>query len=225
MNKFLFLIAILLFFNGCDETVNSSTENPVMESMVGTWNTQSSTMDMTTDLDFNTAFLYMYDQENCIGTWEDEDGDGYGCMVSDEMTSVLAPLTCNQLQGVIIDNVCTYSLQEVICCEELESSTLTISLDGSVTMLNINSEEENTETGTISFEGTDITWIMADSQELNGTLSTSGDSLATFTFEIDNAMDILLDDEEADQSYIDAIEAGAISISATMSMIMERLSY
>ena len=83
-------------------------------------------------------------------------------------------------------------MQEVACCEEFESSTLTISPDGSVTVLNINSEEETTNTGTISFEGTDITWIMADSQELNGTLSTSGDSLATFTFEIDNAMDILL---------------------------------
>ncbi len=226
MNRILTLTILLILFSGCDEdTLSNPNENATMENMVGTWNMLSSTMHITTDLDFNTAFLYMYDEENCMGTWEDEDGDGYGCIVSDEMTLILAPLTCEALEGELINNICTYSMEGISCCEESESSTLTIELDGSISMLSIDNEGETIETGTISFNGTDVAMVWGDSSELTGTLSMSGDSLATFTFEIENYMEILLEDEEADQSYIDAVEAGAIFIyNPTMFMIMERMS-
>ena len=226
MNRISILILLLMFFSGCDDdTLSSSSDNSTMENMVGTWNMLSSTMDMTTAIDFNTAFFYMFDEENCtLGTWEDEDGDGYGCTMSDVMILVLAPPTCDQLEGELNDNVCTFSLVEEICCQESESSILTIASDGSITILNIDSEGETTETGTTSFNGTDITLSMDDSSELNGTLSMSGENSATITFELVNYLDELLTDNESDQSYIDAVEAGAISISGTMSMIMERLN-
>ena len=89
-------------------------------------------------------------------------------------------------------------------------------------MVTSDTDGEETSTGTISIDGTDITWIMNDSPEMTGTLSISGDNIVTFTFIIDNALEELIADDEADESFIDAEAAGAISITATVSMVMEK---
>ena len=60
MNRILILTISLILFSGCDEdTLSNSDENATMENMVGTWNMLSSTMHITTDLDFNTAICMM----------------------------------------------------------------------------------------------------------------------------------------------------------------------
>ena len=223
------LFSSIVFFVGCDNgTISNSSNDYTIENMVGTWNVISNNMDMTMAFDFNTAFLYMLDEYNCVlmgGAYEDDDGDGYGCTLSNSMISTVAPSICNQMQGELTDNICTYSIIEELCCQESESQTLTITSDGSITSISINSEGEVTNTGNISIDGTDIIWTMDNSPELTGTLSMPGNNSATFTFELDNALDALLSsDNTADQSYIDAVEAGSISITGSTTIIIEKIN-
>ena len=217
-------VLTIMFFTGCTNNSTGPNENYTIDDMIGTWNMVSSTMDMTMAMDISTAFLYMIDEEECTsmgGTYEDEDEDGYGCTLSDAMISILAPLMCEQMEGQLSNNMCTYSLEQEICCLE-SSQTLTITSEGNITMVTIDADEEYTNIGTISIDGTDITLTMDDSPELTGTLSISGDNTATFTFAIDNAFVELFEDDVADESFIAAATAGAISVTATFSMVMEK---
>ena len=198
MKKFLVIISILLLI-GCDKSSTGLTENYTIDDIVGTWDMISNNMDVTMAIDFSTAFTYMYDEQTCNimgGTYEDQDG----CILSNDMVSTLASLTCEQMEGQLNNNICTVSQLEEICCQEL-SQTLTITSDGNTTMVTISTGGEETTTGTISIDGTDITWIMNDSPEMTGTLSISGDNIVTFTFIIDNALEELIADDEADESF------------------------
>ena len=214
------VILTLMFFAGCDKSSTGPSENYTIDDIVGTWDMVSNNMNMNMTIDFNTAFTYMFDEQTCPmigGTYDDQDG----CILSDDMISTLASLTCEQMEGQLSNNICTSSQSEEICCQEL-SQTITITSDGNLTMVTIDTEGEETSTGTISIDGTDITWIMNDSPEMTGTLSISGDNIVTFTFIIDNALEELIADDEADESFIDAAAAGAISITATVSMVMQK---
>jgi len=216
MKKFLVIISILLLI-GCDKSSTGLTENYTIDDIVGTWDMISNNMDVTMAIDFSTAFTYMYDEQTCNimgGTYEDQDG----CILSNDMVSTLASLTCEQMEGQLNNNICTVSQLEEICCQEL-SQTLTITSDGNTTMVTISTGGEETTTGTISIDGTDITWIMNDSPALTGTLFIAEDNTATFTFMIDNALEELIGEDE---SFIDAEAAGAISITAIVTMVMEK---
>ena len=215
-------ILTFMFFTGCADNSTGPNENYTIDDMIGTWNMVSSTMDMTIAMDYSTAFLYMFDEDDCTltgGTYV----DGYGCIMSDIMISILAPLSCEEMEGQLSNNICTFSQAVEMCCLE-SSETWTITSDGNITIVIIHEGEEETsiETGTISIDGTDMAWTMDDSPELTGTLSISGDNTATFTFAIDNAFDELFEDDVADESFIAAAAAGAISVTATFSMVMEK---
>ena len=217
MKKILLLTLLIV---GCDKSSTAPTDNYTIDDIVGTWDMVSNDMNMNMTIDFSTAFTYMFDEQNCSmmgGTYDDQDG----CILSDDMESTLASLTCEQMEGQLSNNICTSSQSEEICCQEL-SQTITITSDGNLTMVTIDTDGEETSTGTISIDGTDITWIMNDSPEMTGTLSISGDNIVTFTFIIDNALEELIADDEADESFIDAEAAGAISITATVSMVMQK---
>ena len=217
MKKILLLTLLIV---GCDKSSTGPTDNYTIDDIVGTWDMVSNNMHMNMTIDFSTAFTYMFDEQNCPmigGTYDDQDG----CILSDDMESTLASLTCEQMEGQLSNNICTSSQSEEICCQEL-SQTITITSDGNITMVTIDTDGEETSTGTISIDGTDITWIMDDYQEITGTLSISGDNIVTITFIIDNALEELIADDEADESFIDAEAAGAISITATVSMVMEK---
>jgi len=214
------VILTLMFFAGCDKSSTGPSENYTIDDIVGTWDMVSNNMNMNMTIDFSTAFTYMFDEQNCSmmgGTYDDQDG----CILSDDMESTLASLTCEQMEGQLSNNICTSSQSEEICCQEL-SQTITITSDGNLTMVTIDTDGEETSTGTISIDGTDITWIIDNSPEMMGTLSISGDNIVTFTFIIDNALEELIADDEADESFIDAEAAGAISITATVSMVMQK---
>ena len=83
MNRILIsiLFSSIIFFVGCDDgTISNSSNDYTIENMVGTWNVISNNMDMTMAFDFNTVFLYMLDEYNCVlmgGTYEDDNGDVY----------------------------------------------------------------------------------------------------------------------------------------------------
>ena len=214
------VILTLMFFAGCDKSSTGPSENYTIDDIVGTWDMVSNNMNMNMTIDFSTAFTYMLDEQNCPmigGAYDDQDG----CILSDDMISTLASPTCEQMEGQLSNNICTSSQSEEICCQEL-SQTITITSDGNLTMVTIDTDGEETSTGTISIDGTDITWIMNDFPEMTGTLSISGDNIVTFTFIIDNALEELIADDEADESFIDAEAAGAISITATVSMVMQK---
>ena len=217
MKKILLLTLLIV---GCDKSSTGLTDNYTIDDIVGTWDMVSNDLNMNMTIDFSTAFTYMFDEQNCSlmgGAYDDQDG----CILSDDMISTVAPLTCEQMEGQLSNNICTSSQSEEICCQEL-SQTITITSDGNLTMVTIDTDGEETSTGTISIDGTDITWIMNDSPEMTGTLSISGDNIVTFTFIIDNALEELIADDEADESFIDAEAAGAISITATVSMVMQK---
>ena len=217
MKKILLLTLLIV---GCDKSSTAPTDNYTIDDIVGTWDMVSNDLNMNMTIDFSTAFTYMFDEQNCSlmgGAYDDQDG----CILSDDMISTVAPLTCEQMEGQLSNNICTSSQSEEICCQEL-SQTITITSDGNLTMVTIDTDGEETSTGTISIDGTDITWIMNDSPEMTGTLSISGDNIVTFTFIIDNALEELIADDEADESFIDAEAAGAISITATVSMVMQK---
>ena len=83
-------ILTFMFFTGCTDNSTGPNENYTIDDMIGTWNMVSSTMDMTMAMDFSTAFLYIFDEDDCTlsgGTYV----DGYGCTMSDIMISILAP--------------------------------------------------------------------------------------------------------------------------------------
>ena len=214
------VILTLMFFAGCDKSSTGPSENYTIDDIVGTWDMVSNNMNMNMTIDFSTAFTYMFDEQNCSlmgGAYDDQDG----CILSDDMISTVAPLTCEQMEGQLSNNICTSSQSEEICCQEL-SQTITITSDGNLTMVTSDTDGEETSTGTISIDGTDITWIIDNSPEMMGTLSISGDNIVTFTFIIDNVLEELIADDEADESFIDAEAAGAISITATVSMVMQK---
>ena len=215
----------LLFFAGCNKNSTGSHESYSLEDIVGTWNMVSSNLDINMEFDFNNAFLYLLDEETCTsmgGTFEDEDGDGYGCVLNDVMILTLAMMMCEQMEGELSDNICIANIIEEICCQE-SSQTLTITLDGNVTMVNIDSEGEETISGNIAVDGNNVVWTMDDSPILTGTLSMSGDNSMYFTFNTtdNNAIEGLVTDGD-DQSFIDAIDAGAISFSGILSMVMDK---
>ena len=215
----------LLIFAGCNKNSTGSHESYSLEDIVGTWNMISSNLDINMEFDFNIAFLYLLDEETCVslgGTFEDEDGDGYGCVLNDLMILTMAALTCDQMEGELNNNICIANIIEEICCEE-SSQTLTIGSDGGVAMVNIDSEGEETITGNIAIDGNNVVWTMDDSSILTGTLSISGDNSMSFTFNTtdNNAIEGLVTDGD-EQSFLDAIDAGAISFSGILSMAMER---
>ena len=215
-------LIILLLIVGCDKSSTASTDNYTIDDIVGTWDMVSNNMTMTMAIDFSTAFTYLYDEQACTimgGTYENQDG----CTLSDDMESTIALNTCQHVEGQLSNNICTFSQLEEFCCQE-SSQTLTITSDGNTTMVTIGTEGEETSTGTISIDGTDIIWIMNDSLELMGTLFLSGDNTLTFTFTVANWSGLSLDESFIDAvtagAIIDAATAGAISITATVSMVM-----
>ena len=163
------VILTLMFFAGCDKSSTGPSENYTIDDIVGTWDMVSNNMNMNMTIDFSTAFTYMLDEQNCPmigGAYDDQDG----CILSDDMISTLASPTCEQMEGQLSNNICISSQSEEICCQEL-SQTITITSDGNLTMVTIDTDGEETSTGTISIDGTDITWIMNDFPEMTGTLS------------------------------------------------------
>ena len=163
------LILPLMFFTGCseeEETATGSSESYTISDLVGTWDTISSENTMSMNIDFVTFYAAQgVDEASLAG-----------------MTAVLTGL-CADMDGTLSGYTCSVSETETICCDEGETSTLTVADNGTYT---VEDQDGDGSTGTITIDGTDITIVDEGSPEMSGTLSISG---TTATISLSTSID------------------------------------
>jgi len=214
-NKKTLLLLMLFFINSCNDST-SSTKTYTIDDIVGTWKMQSYNMDISISMDLNVA-LSSLEESDCGSMGGSYINDS--CTLSEDIISLLTTTSCDAMDGEISGTICTLNLTEQFCCSDSESQILTITSDGSMTMVNTNNGQDETIMGTISIDGIDILWSLNNSPELSGIISLLGNT-ATLEFSLhENNVLAVLDSDEVDESFVNAID----SVTGKVVMVMEKV--
>ena len=205
----------------CEEALNEIDDDdtsPWNNPLHGTWNMISNIMNINMTIDIAVVTSSM-DEEDCasIGTYSDNT-----CVVSDAMLETLAPTICGGVNGQLDGLLCSYGMVESNYYSNSEWQTITIIAEsdsnGSMTIISFEDNQEETTTGTVSTDGTNINWTIDGEPTLPGTYSII-ENTATLNYEYsDNVLDFISDDDEIDENFAAAIT----SISGSVAMTMTR---
>ena len=215
--KSLFKLSILSSFLivGCDsDPASASSESYTLNDLEGTWESQSSNFEMVMVLDIALAIESM-DEDECIGEYDSSDG----CIVDSASAIAYSLVVCELLEGSLNGTQCSVAEEGETIFSEQDSQTITILSDGSMSILNIDSEGEETLTGNISVNGNMIAWQLDDNPEMPGTISISED-IATLQLsaEGDEFMAILAGQDEGNP-FSDALISGSTSTVIVMNKV------